>query len=238
MCTVSIIGVVGGFRLVSSRDEQRTRPAAEFPFWWGERGIGPFDPCGGGTWIAARPGLTLCLLNSNPDPKPSPPPRAISRGLIIPALLDLPGLDEVMAGLAALELLRYAPFRLVAAERDAGGGVRVGEARWAGAGLGWAEHAGLPVVFVSSGLGDSVVADRRPLFERMVVEAGATQTAQNAFHQHRWPDRPHQSVLMTRPDARTVSITELTDSVSGLEMRYSPVDERGRIADAVLHGAR
>lgn len=238
MCTVSIIEVPGGFRLLSNRDEQRSRPSAEFPFSWGSRGIGPLDPGGGGTWIASRPGLTLCLLNYNLVPKPKPPASSISRGRIIPPLLESRDIDAVEMGLRDLQLPRYAPFRLIAAQRGADSGVRVGEARWEGTTFDWIEHTGMPLVFVSSGLGDAVVADRVPLFDEMVVESGATPLAQDAYHQHRWVERLHQSVLMARPDARTVSITEVTDTEAGLEMRYSPVSESGQIAEAVLHEAR
>lgn len=242
MCTVSVIEMPGtagggGYRLISNRDEQRARPAAEFPFRWGRHGIGPFDPVGGGTWIASRSGLTLCLLNYNLVAKPKAPPRAISRGRIIPLLIDRPTLSEVRSGLEALDLPRYAPFRLISAMRDEVG-VAVAEARWEGTRLDWIEHRRLPVVFVSSGLGDDVVADRVPLFEEMVVDSGGSAHAQDAFHQHRWPERLHQSVLMARPDARTVSITEVVDTEAGLEMRYSPVTEAGQIAHAVLHEAR
>ncbi len=248
MCTVSVIAVAGGYRLISNRDEQRSRPAAEFPFRWGRHGIGPFDPGGGGTWIASRPGLTLCLLNYNLVAKPGAPPRAISRGRIIPLLIDREGLDEVRSGLEHLELVRYAPFRLVAAWH--GADTRVAEARWEGTRLNWIEHERLPAVFVSSGLGDAEVADRVPLFEQMVVGAcpsggggggGGMRgmwVAQDAFHQHRWPERLHQSVLMARPDARTVSVTEVVDTDMGLEMRYCPVSESGQIAEPVLHEAR
>ncbi|MCL4220928.1 MAG: NRDE family protein [Phycisphaerales bacterium] len=239
MCTVSIIEMPGGgYRLVSNRDEQRSRPAAEFPFRWGRHGIGPFDPGGGGTWIACRPGLTLCLLNYNLIAKPTSPPRAISRGRIIPLLIDREGLEQVREGLEHLELPRYAPFRLIVAWREAA--VRVAEARWEGTRLEWIEHAACPLVFVSSGLGDALVADRVPLFEQTVAGAGSggTCAAQDAFHRHRWPDRLHQSVLMARPDARTVSVTEVVDTDIGLEMRYRPVSENGQVAEPVLHEAR
>lgn len=238
MCTVSVIEVAdGGYRLISNRDEQRLRPAAEFPFRWGRHGIGPFDPGGGGTWIASRPGLTLCLLNYNLVAKPKPPSRAISRGRVIPLLIDREGLDGVRSGLENLDLPRYAPFRLVVAWR--GATMCVAEARWEGTRLDWIEHGACPRVFVSSGLGDAVVADRVPLFEQMVVGgAGATCEAQDAFHRHRWPERLHQSVLMARPDARTVSVTEVVDTDIGLEMRYRPVTESGRVAEPVVHEAR
>lgn len=235
---MSIIELSGGFRLLTNRDEKRARASAEFPFQWGRAAIGPFDPCGGGTWVAARPGLTLCLLNFNFKAMPAEPARSISRGRIIPALIDAEDADDAISRLRTLQMARFVPFRLIAVGRDDRGQVSLCEARWDGEALVRVRHDALPAVFVSSGLGDEVVGDRVPLFEEMVVQAGATPQAQDAYHHHRWPNRLHQSVLMSRPDARTVSITEVCDTLDGLEMRYSPVDEAGQVTEAVLHAAR
>ena len=70
MCTVTIIPVdQGGFRLVSNRDELRTRPHAQPPSLQrtpgGGEGLWPVDAGAGGTWIAAtRAGLALTLLRT------------------------------------------------------------------------------------------------------------------------------------------------------------------------------
>jgi hypothetical protein len=249
MCTVSIIGLTqpgsrgrslaAGFRLITNRDELRTRPAATPPKWHDREmtvvarqdpaaaALFPVDPTGGGTWVGASPsGLVLCLLNANPVPAPRLPARdqLLSRGVVIPRLLaehadDACGLDAVMASLSSLELDRFAPFRLVGVEPvDAGGGgaegwtYRVTEACWNLTDLVQEEHPAGPVCLVSSALGDPLVKPRLSLFDAMVRGASehpgqAQALAQGRFHRHVWPASPEISVLMSRPDARTVSIT-------------------------------
>lgn len=232
VCTVSVIEVAGGFRLVTNRDEKRVRAMAEFPQRWGKQrvSVGPFDPAGGGTWVASRPGLTLCLLNMKlEEPLPPPDPRvAISRGRIIPGLIDETGAERAMAGLDRLDLARFMPFRLVAAERVTCG-VRVMLARWDGCDLEVVEVESGPFVAASSGLGDAIVQRRVPQFRAMVETMGGTTEMQDAFHRFRWPQADHTSVLMSRPDARTVSITEVLDAEAGVEMRYRTVRDTGQI---------
>ncbi len=98
MCTVTVIQRPGLLRLVSNRDERRTRPTALPPSLThvgGLRVIAPTDPASQGTWIACSElGLALALLNVNPaDADARVPPR--SRGTIIPALIGSRSLDEV-----------------------------------------------------------------------------------------------------------------------------------------------
>jgi hypothetical protein len=235
MCTVTIIPVPSspipsprppstGFRLVTNRDELRSRTAAHPPRWHtlpgDQEAIYPVDPTGGGTWIAAtRSGLVLCLMNANPLPAPKLPPRddLVSRGTIIPSLIARPSVDAAMDELRALDLDRFAPFRLVGVEADDEGGEEDGfravEATWNRTRLAVHEQPHGLVCLVSSGLGDPLVKPRLALFEELVVAparsagAGVTPDQQDRFHRHTWPDRPEISVLMSRPDARTVSIT-------------------------------
>jgi len=231
MCTVSIIAMDGGYRLVTNRDVGRDRVLAEYPHAWGvnDTAIGPIDPEGGGTWVAARPGLTLCILNYNLENPPEAPPEPTSRGRIIPALIDLPDATTAIEGLRTLDLDRFVPFRLLAVDRLSGG-VTIVEGRWNGQAFERFDHPlGPPAIFVSSGLGDSVVSDRVPLFEQIVVAGGSTSLAQDVYHRHTWPDRGAVSVLMIRAAARTVSITEVEDTEGGLDMRYHPIDEEGAL---------
>ncbi len=75
----------------------------------------------------------------------------------------------------------------------------------------------------SSGLGDHVVEPpRRALFTRMFAGAAPDDFAaiQDAFHRHRWPDRPHLSVDMDRADAETVSLTVIELDDVSVTMRY------------------
>lgn len=225
MCTVSVIASGSGYRLVTNRDEQRTRPRAEAPAWRDDpvRAIWPRDPGGGGTWVAAaESGLTLCLLNVNIPPNGRAEP-VRSRGGLIPALLDSRDPGEVMARVRGMDLSPYAPFRLVAV----GPGPVVHDARWDGLALCVSEHlsggAWRPVCWASSGLGDELVEPRLPLFEQVVCR-DPTPAAQDAFHRHRWADRPEISVLMSRADARTVSIAAI-EVGDGVEMSYEEIAE-------------
>jgi uncharacterized protein with NRDE domain len=230
MCTVSIISTgEPGFRLVTNRDVERARPAGIAPAWRsvaGGRAVWPTDAQAGGTWVGATDrGLVLCLLNKNMEPAPdlSGLGALKSRGTIIPGLVGEPDAAGAMTRLASMELSTFAPFRLLACDMD-GDVARVLEADWDRRSLTRRDHVA-PTCFVSSGLGDSKVRVRLPLFDRSVREYGPD--AQDAFHHHVWPDRPELSVLMSRGDARTVSITTVEVGLSGgrprVAMSYEPV---------------
>lgn len=218
MCTVTVIPNGAGFRLVSNRDELRTRPPCEAPqvrtLASGTSVIWPTDPLAGGTWIAtSERGLALTLLNGNPSTRVALPPKdqLRSRGHVIPALIDAADVEAAIAQLQQMDLEAHALFRLVAVD-----GSVVIDAVWDRSSLTVTRRELGPVCFVSSGLGDEVVAERVPLFERWIAQHGATPSAQDAFHEHTWPDRLHQSVMMSREDARTVAVTSVDTSVEGI----------------------
>lgn len=260
MCTVSIIPIsragslAHGFRLVCNRDERHHRADATAPRWrelggGKPKAIWPTDGEAGGTWIAGNDrGLVLCLLNVNPTPAPLPitRDRAISRGKIIPSLAAFEDADAVIEGVRALELDRFAPFRLLALEGgDGSGSAAILTASWDGESLEVREHEDGPLCLASSGLGDSLVACRLELFEGMVVGAGCTPEAQDLFHTHRWSERPEISVMMSRADARTVSVTHvegepLRGGAWSIKMRYRPVvsDVSGSAIAAPMPGTR
>lgn len=214
MCTVTVIPTFAGPRLVHSRDEQRSRALASPPVSQqlpsGRRAVWPTDPHGGGTWIAARAdGLVLALLNRNiPDNGRPPPDR--SRGGLIPRLIDASDAADVMGALASHDLVGTAPFRLLALDPD--GTARL--ATWDGLALEPIVILTPPFCLASSGIGDDRVYPRIPLFATMVA-ADPSPEAQDAFHRHRWDDAPEISVLMSRPDARTVSITAVLPAEGG-----------------------
>lgn len=217
MCTVSIVrtGIDGnaGYRLLHSRDEQRDRAAGLPPAWrevGGRRVIGPTDPDAGGTWLLTREdGATFAMLNVNPTPPPPLPADRLSRGTIPGRVLPAGGVEEAEELVMGLEARRFPPFRVVAVFPEVGCGFVARSWRWDGAELAReTDAAGMAVCWASSGLGDHVVADRLPLFEEMVGRDGGP-AEQGAYHRHRWPDRLEASVLMSRRDARTVSVLEV-----------------------------
>ncbi|MEM1422544.1 MAG: NRDE family protein [Planctomycetota bacterium] len=207
MCTVTVIPLAGaGLRLVSNRDELRTRPPSSLPrehAIGGGRALWPVDPTGGGTWIGVSDhGVAMSLLNLNLDPRPSVPDNTVSRGSIITSVIEQPTGARVIEAVRSLDLARAYTFRLVVA--DARG---VWCARWDRDALTIDEHPLAPICFASSGLGDHLVQERLPLWDEMVRERGATPVTQDAFHAHETPGRGFASVLMDRELARTTSTT-------------------------------
>ncbi len=240
MCTVTLIPIPGGVRLVTNRDESRGRPPAEPPevriICDGVRAIYPLDPQEGGTWVAVTDrGLIFTLLNANPTTSQSTHSSSAnqesagaathgarvrvskalySRGSIILRLTEAGDIDHAVGIARELDLDLYSPFRLLIADTQS-----VQVAAWTPQGLEWSRQSVAPMCLASSGLGDERVLPRLVLFQQWLKTHGATHAAQDAFHSHVWPDRPEISVMMSRVDARTVSITtvELRAGATGLE---------------------
>jgi hypothetical protein len=223
MCTVSVIELPrwsgGGFRLACNRDELLTRPVARPPeirLLGDRRAVTPIDPTSDGTWVGVNDaGVALALLNVNRRDGLTFGERS-SRGRIIPSLLHGDNADHVFNAAAQIDPQRYPPFRLVIIV-----GLRWGEILSDGRQLDVQAHPfdATPLVFTSSSLGDDLVEQpRRELFSRTVRPP--TSDGQDAFHLHAWPDRPHLSVNMSRPDARTVSRTVIEVTDDAATMRY------------------
>ncbi len=238
MCTVSIISLpaseplgVPGFRMVCSRDELRVRGPALPPVGAPSRAaipaLWPVDSEAGGTWVSVNAaGVALTILNVYRPETVTPEGRMwVSRGLIIPSLASSPTAADAAARVPRLNLPRFHPFRLIAADRET-----LIECRWDGAVLDVAEGPIVPACFSSHGWGDRHARHRLMLFRRWFGERAYSPTEQDAFHRHRWPARPEVSVRMSRPESRTVSITTVSvppcggDTESpGVRMVYEPL---------------
>lgn len=217
MCTASVLRAPwidgdGGsddllWRLVFNRDERHARSDASPPraARVGDVNvISPRDPDGGGTWLAASSaGLVFAVLNETECPSPpSGAPGILSRGLVIPALAACRSLAEAADRVTRLPGHRYRPFRLLVVS-DRG----LLEAWAHGGPVSVSYTPATPRLFrTSSSLAPARTRRlREALFDRMVP--AASLAAQDAFHRHRWPGAAASSVLMSRPDARTVSVT-------------------------------
>ena len=206
-------------RLVSNRDELRTRPEGLPPTVHtveGRRVMMPLDPESGGTWIAANEhGLAFALLNANAPGRA--PTDGLSRGGLIPRVAPATSMGEALARLLNAEVERYRPFRLLMLDASQlvecwleGARLRHRRAYLQGA-----------VMRTSSSLGDGVVeGPRRTLFRRFFRGASHAAAAQDAFHDHQWPGREDVSVRMQRADAHTVSQTTLEVSAGFATMIY------------------
>jgi hypothetical protein len=252
MCTVTVIPLFGpgggrcgtraGFRLVINRDELRTRPIATRPsvatLSNGLRGAWPVDPAGGGTWVGVGAhGLVMATMNVNPTPKPSLPPakELISRGTLIPMMLDADSAHAAVSRLAGVDTARMPPFRVVAVD-----GRDVIEASWNREELNVTLRPLQACCFASSGLGDVRAEPRLGLFDAWMGERGVSPAAQDAFHTHQWADRPEVSVRMCRSDARTVSTTSVRvygdSGADGIVMDYRDDDGECRVVVTPLRG--
>jgi hypothetical protein len=218
MCTVTVVRSGDLLRVACNRDELRVRPEAHAPFITiagGVQALMPQDPQGRGTWIGANAsGLVFALLNKQGTAR-----EPISRGVVIPALLGSESPEDAVTALRAMPLEGFAPFRLlVVAPRT------VIECAVEEGDLYVTSHRLLqPLLFTSSSLGDALVdGPRRLLFEQMFGTPWDLPAQQDAYHRHRWSDRPAVSVHMSRHDACTASTTTVEVTPTQVRMTYEP----------------
>ena len=232
MCTVSWRISAGGFELFFNRDEQRKRPEAEVPKLWKSEGEGlcffaPIDPQGGGSWVFVNElGLCAAILNDyGPDTADVPDSRGSfrSRGRL---LLDLAASTDSMDCVHRLQSLVtqdcYQPFIVLVL--DAKGLCRI--RRWNGTDLQVVERPCSPLLTTSSVNAARVEQIRRDAFEQAVTDLAAPDSdGLQTFH--RWHDArfPEASVLMSRADARTVSMTRVQFDAGRASMDYFRVTD-------------
>jgi hypothetical protein len=223
MCTVSFLPRSQGFCLAMNRDEKRDRCAALAPAVVdieSRRAIFPREPAGG-TWISANDaGVCLALVNwhrIDRDPKND----ALSRGIVIRELAGKSSADEIATGVMKLPLRNLRPFRLIVI---APAETRVVEWRWNLKRLARGIHAWRRRHWFSSGFDE-----RRAESERQrVCAAGNTQESLESMkwlrrlHRSHAPERGPFSICMHRPDASTISYTEICVSRQRATMRYKP----------------
>jgi hypothetical protein len=217
MCTVTLLPMGDRLRVMANRDERHARRAAHPPHIaraGAALALMPVDPQGGGTWIAATSaGLVFALLNGTGDAPGTGP----SRGRLILEMLDCMDLRQVVARSQSLTWRGWAPHRLLACDGRTTLELRV---RPAGVSVDTYEmHTPLGFTSVPVG-GVEAEPARRALFAELVAEASDPVDGQDAYHRHRWPDRPHLSVHMRRHDMATQSITTVDVTPSRVRMRY------------------
>lgn len=231
MCTVSWRIDAGGYELLFNRDERRSRDVAEPPSEWrakenGLRFFAPLDPEGGGSWIFVNElGLCAAVLNcyeTAADSTELPPEgSARSRGRL---LIDLAGCADSAAFINGLEacVLRdvYRPFIILSV--DACG--RIALRRWSGGALQVIRHVFPCFLTTSSRNASTVEQTRRTAFAETVADVNAPRSSEmTAFHHWQDDHLPEASVLMRRPDARTVSITRVQLTEGRIRMEYAGV---------------
>jgi len=220
VCTASWLKQAGSLHLFFNRDELRSREPAEGPVERVTDGvpwIAPIDGRAGGTWIAATGrGLALALLNRSEGVRPE---QAESRGGLIPRLAAAARPADLASALADFSLDRLAPFRLLALWRDHRRGL---VASWDGNDLRTDDVAARLGLLCSSGLGDErATASRGAVFRRRRAGArGWSPEEHRRFHRDHRPLRSAWSPCMHRPDAASVSYTEIELAPALATLRY------------------
>jgi hypothetical protein len=239
VCTVSVVPVHAGFRIVCNRDERRSRPVALPPGITAigtRRAIVPVDPVSGGTWIGANDtGLALVLLNRSLTAVPRGHDALQSRGSIIPLLLSHARLRSAVDAALELRPIAFEPFQVIAIQGD-DIAIVTSDRRFISAVV--TSLVG-PLVCASSSCGDHLVeAPRAALFKREVVDLPSADwpLGQQRFHSHRWDAHPERSVVMSRSDARTVSRTTLDIRQRVVTVRYELLDDASSISRTELRG--
>jgi hypothetical protein len=223
MCTVSFLPKSKGFYLAMNRDEKLDRFTALAPAiveLGSRRAVFPREPTGG-TWISANDaGVCLALINwyrVAREPKHDP----VSRGQIVRELAGKSNADEIASGVMKLTLRKLRPFRLIAIVPSE---KLVTEWRWNLERLNRRNHEWQRQHWFSSGFDEG----RAELERRHICDAAhARQSASGLnwlrqLHCSHAPARGPFSICMHRPDAATVSYTEVAVSGRRATMRYKP----------------
>ena len=227
MCTVSWCQQSAGYTLFFNRDESRSRSKGLPPQPHVHEAVSyvcPGDPDGGGTWLLANAhGLTLGLLNYYEAQVSYQPKAPLSRGRLPLDCCAFKNLSEIEDFFKATDLTPFPPFHFLAID-PACNTVLV---TWAGhqAQLSYPSFADLPLT-TSAFQTNAVVAERRANFRSQISGPKGPPELFAVFHRSHDPDRSAYSPLMTRPDACTVSVSQIT--VSRKEIRFTYWD---RVSD-------
>jgi hypothetical protein len=223
MCTISFVPKLRGFYLAMNRDEKFTRSTALPPAivdLADRRAIFPREP-EGGTWIAANDaGVCLALINWHRIER-EPKRDVISRGEVVRELAGKSSADEIAYAVMKLPLRKLCPFRLIAIVPSR---KVITEWRWNLRRLTRRNHEWRRQHWFSSGFDEP----RAELERQRVCDAAHNQrSARNLswlrqLHRSHAPKRGPFSICMHRPDAITVSYTEVAVSKRRAMMRYKP----------------
>jgi Transport and Golgi organisation 2 len=235
MCTVSFLPKLQGFYLAMNRDEKRNRFPALAPAVvksGSRRAVFPREPTGG-TWISVNDaGVCLALINWHRVER-EPENDLGSRGLVVRELAGKSTANEIAAALRKLPLRKLRPFRLIAIVPLE---ERVIEYRWNVERLAICDREWQRQHWFSSGFDEPraelerakicssfVAGGDDPGSEAMpagVDAAGYSLRWLRELHRSHAPERGPFSICMHRPDAATVSYTEIAVFKQRATMRY------------------
>ncbi len=229
VCTLSWWRDGTSYGLFFNRDESRLRPEAEIPSCFEMAGVSylsPVDPEGGGTWIwVNRNGVIGCLLNNYLVCNDGPA-EPVSRGLLLKSLVTQKDSESLCQSVSMVELRNYKGFSIFAMDPN-----HHRLATWDGANLCLLPEEEVRNPLSSSGyLPDQIIAHRKKLYDSR-FDSFPFQDPKALFSYHTFhdPALPAHSVLMSRPDARTVSISQVSVAARTIRFSYGTVSEQCRL---------
>jgi hypothetical protein len=222
MCTLTFTPTNEGFLAGMNRDEQRARPAALPPEIFNDGDVRATYPreAGGGTWIACSSrGNLLALLNWYSAETHTLGPKIKTRGRIIPKLIHALDSRSTANRLAGIDLAGMRPFRLVG---SFGGEKVLSEWRWDGKHLDYLRFAWGLMHWFSSSLSDFSAAHLRGRVCAAAKSVGAAPTREwlQKLHKSHDPEPGPYSICMHRPDATTVSYTQVECTPEEISLEY------------------
>lgn len=219
MCTLTFIARKNSYLIGMNRDERLTRQVAILPQVTGAGALEAVYPRedGSGTWIASNAlGVSFALLNRNPSANAA---KLRSRGEVIPAMLESPSVRQAAATMERLDLRGILPFRLIGFFPQESA---VTQWNWDTQRLQIFTLPWQTRHWFSSGISDELAREVRGLTcseARRHPDAGSPGWLRNLHASHA-PERGSFSVCMHRPDAASVSYTEIACKNAQLTMRY------------------
>jgi len=237
MCTLSFIPRSSGYLIGMNRDERLAREQSLPPERISLNGVDAIYPreASGGTWIGSNSlGVTFALLNRNPGATRIPKQR--SRGFVIPPLLDYGSPVKAARRMAAANLEGMLPFRLIGCFPDARA---ILEWNWDGNDLSAMQLPWRKRHWFSSGVSDVLASSIRG---RTFYAAWRRRNAGSSdwlrrIHASHAPTPGALSVCVHRPDAASVSYTEIDCEMPALTMRHHagyPCDGVGRFQSELV----
>ncbi len=227
MCTISFVPVsTERWLLGMNRDERKNRATAIPPeLHHTERGtayLSPIDAEAGGTWIGINAhGLILMLINNYQAVNPEAAHRSdlLSRGLIIPELMDSTTVDQVLNATKQTDPGRYNPFTLfVFARREQ----RIAYYGWDGTSVDTGDISPEPLIRISSGFDPDEAY--RVRYEDFSRRFGNGQNINvdwiKSLHQSTWPEPGALSIAMIQQHVMSVSASVLEVTPGKGELHY------------------
>jgi hypothetical protein len=221
MCTVSWAKRPNGYCLFFNRDESLERPVGlppEVNSLGDSRFVCPGDPVGGGTWLLVNEhGMSLGLLNYYEAQMDYEPIEPKSRGLLPIAFANCQTLADIESSILEADFAPYPPFHLLAVSADAAARLITWDGKTKSI-----HHPNLEdlPISTSSFETEEVINLRKELFKQQVLPQMEQDEVLEEFHSHKKPAPDTHAVLMTRSNAKTVSITQVNVEKKQATMSY------------------